>query len=90
MLRVRDMPDHVHILIRKHKHQAEEMMDRLREAGRLRLYATGHRYEGHPTWTAGSGWKVYLDHPDEVRRTLQTLMEAWILDGTGKLIAGQE
>jgi REP element-mobilizing transposase RayT len=64
------MPDHVHILIRKHKQQAEEMMEALKEASRELLCATHHRSADHPTWTGGGGWKVFLDHPDEVRRTI--------------------
>ena len=64
------MPDHVHLLIRKHKHQAEEMIDRLKDAGRRSLIAAGHRGPVHPTWTNGGGWKVFLDHPDEIRRTI--------------------
>src|SRR5436309_3221298 len=31
------MPDHVHILIRKHRHLAEDMIDHLRHQSRLRL-----------------------------------------------------
>jgi REP element-mobilizing transposase RayT len=64
------MLDHIHILIRKHKYHAEEIMDWFKEAGRNRLIATGHRTENHPTWAAGGGWKVFLDHPDDVRRTI--------------------
>src|SRR5262249_52242363 len=64
------MPDHVHILIRKHRHQAEEIIERLKEESRLRLVAAGQRCADHPTWTGGVGWKVFLDHPDEVRRTI--------------------
>lgn len=64
------MPDHVHILIRKHKHQAEEMIEFLKEKSRSRLSATNHRAADHPTWTNG-GWKVFLDHPDEIRRTIK-------------------
>lgn len=63
------MPDHVHVLIRKHKHSSEEMTERLQHASRDHLIATGHREPGHPTW-GGPGRKVYLDHPDEVRRTV--------------------
>ena len=63
------MPDHIHLLIRKHKHTAEEMIDRFQRASRDRLAETGHRTTGHPTW-GGPGWKVFLDHPDEVRRTI--------------------
>jgi REP element-mobilizing transposase RayT len=65
------MPDHIHLLIRKHKHQAEEMIEILKDQSRLRLRETGHRPPDHPTWTAGAGWKVFLDHPDEVRRTVR-------------------
>ncbi len=35
------MPDHVHIIIRKHKNLAETMIDNLQAAPRLRLSATG-------------------------------------------------
>lgn len=63
------MPDHVHLLIRKHKHTAEEMIARFQEGSRAHLIATGHREAYHPTW-GGPGWKVFLDHPDEVRRTI--------------------
>lgn len=64
------MPDHVHILIRKHKHLAEEMIERLKAASRERLIAMGVRDPDHPVWTGGGGWKVFLDHPDEVWRTI--------------------
>ena len=63
------MPDHVHLLIRKHKHPAEEMIARFQRAARDRLAKTCHRTADHPTW-GGPGWKVFLDHPDEVRRTV--------------------
>lgn len=63
------MPDHVHLLIRKHKHSAEEMIARLQRASRDRLAELQFRTTDHPTW-GGPGWKVFLDHPDEVRRTI--------------------
>ena len=65
------MPDHLHLLIRKHRHLAEDMADALQEASRTRLRATGHRSPDHPTWTRGHGWKVFLDHPEEIRRTIR-------------------
>lgn len=64
------MPDHVHILIRKHKHLAEDMMVNLKEASRAALIKAGCRAPTHPTWIAATGWKVFLDHPEEVRRTI--------------------
>jgi REP element-mobilizing transposase RayT len=63
------MPDHVHLVIRKHKHLAEDMVDNLKESSRQRLMDAGRRALTHPTWTAGHGWSVFLDHPDDVRRT---------------------
>jgi REP element-mobilizing transposase RayT len=65
------MPDHVHMLIRKHKHEAEQMIDLLRAEARNRLIAAGLRADDHPTWSAGWGWKVFLYHPDEIRRTIR-------------------
>ena len=64
------MPDHVHILLRKHKHQAEDMIENLRTHSRLRLSDHGLRTSNHPTWTSGAGWKVFLDDPSEVHRTI--------------------
>ena len=63
------MPDHVHLLIRKHKHQAEDMLQHLRDASRLRLSPSFP--EDHPVWVGGLGWKVFLYHPNEVRRTIR-------------------
>jgi REP element-mobilizing transposase RayT len=64
------MPDHVHLLIRKHRDPAEEMIENIQSLSRKRLVDVGIRESGHPTWTRG-GWKVFLDHPDEVRRTIR-------------------
>jgi REP element-mobilizing transposase RayT len=63
------MPDHVHVLIRKHKHQAEEMLENLQHSSRLRLRSTGLRTVDHPVW-GGPGWKVFLDDPTDIRRTI--------------------
>jgi REP element-mobilizing transposase RayT len=69
------MPDHVHAVIRKHKDTAEEMVDKLKEASRTKLIEAGRRAVTHPTWLAGHGWKVFLDHPDEVRRTIRYVQQ---------------
>ncbi|MFI4859394.1 MAG: transposase [Phycisphaerales bacterium JB063] len=65
------MPDHVHLLIRKHKHTAETMIDNLKQQSRLRLSAAFPKYHHHPTWTAGHGWQVFLEHPDDIERTIR-------------------
>ncbi|MDC0936358.1 hypothetical protein OAS39_08725 [Pirellulales bacterium] len=59
------LPDHVHVIIRKHKHHAEEMIENLQRLSRERLIADGQRAHGHPTWTDG-GWKRFLDRPSAV------------------------
>jgi REP element-mobilizing transposase RayT len=62
------MPDHIHILIRKHKHLAEEMIENLQSASRDHLIKNGIRGQDHPIW-GGPGWKVYLDTPEDIWRT---------------------
>jgi hypothetical protein len=64
------MPDHVHILIRKHRLRAEDMIELLKDASREVLQTAELRPKDHPVWTSGHGWKVFLDHPDEIRRTI--------------------
>jgi REP element-mobilizing transposase RayT len=68
------MPDHVHMLIRKHKHLAEDMLGNLQESSRLRLRTVGVRTSDHPVW-GGPGWKVFLDTPDSIRRTIRYIEE---------------
>jgi REP element-mobilizing transposase RayT len=63
------MPDHVHVLIRKHKHAAEEMTRNLQRASHLALRESRRFDWEHPIW-GGPGWKVFLDSPDDVRRTV--------------------
>jgi REP element-mobilizing transposase RayT len=64
------MPDHVHLLIRKHRDSAEQMIENLQESVRLRLGNSGLRASDHPVWS-GAVWKVFLDHPDDIRRTIR-------------------
>ena len=63
------MPDHVHLVIRKHKHTAEEMLENLQTLSREQLVAEGFREPGHPVWTVG-GWKGFLDRPTAVHRVV--------------------
>jgi REP element-mobilizing transposase RayT len=64
------MPYHVHILIRKHRLTFEEMMEQLKDASAAALRTAGQFPGDHPVWTSHGGWSVFLDHPDEVRRTI--------------------
>ncbi|MBL8799398.1 MAG: transposase [Planctomycetia bacterium] len=61
------MPDHVHVLIRKHRDHAETMIANLQQGSRDLLIADGWRLATHPVW-GGPGWKVFLyDRDDFVR-----------------------
>lgn len=64
------MADHVHLCIRKHRDTAEEMMEHLKALSRKRLRENGGFASDHPVWVGGLGWKVFLDHPKDVRRTI--------------------
>ena len=64
------MPDHVHLVIRKHKDSAEDMIANLQKSSCLALGASGFGGDGHPIWTRG-GWNVFLDHTDEIHRTVR-------------------
>ncbi len=64
------MPDHVHLLLRKHRHRAEEMIARTQKASADALHCAQACSNDHPVWANG-GWKVFLDHPEEVRRTIR-------------------
>ena len=64
------MPDHVHLLIRKHRHQAETMIAGLQAASRQLLVDRGHRRAAHPVW-GGPGWKVFLDSVADIERTIR-------------------
>ncbi|MCY2932262.1 MAG: hypothetical protein NTV86_22760 [Planctomycetota bacterium] len=64
------MSDHVHLLLRKHRDLVEDMIDRFQSVSRLRLRDLSLRPPDHPVW-GGPGWKVFLDHPDEIRRTIR-------------------
>jgi REP element-mobilizing transposase RayT len=59
------MPEHVHLVIRKHRHQAEDMIEHFQTESRLHLQILGAVPAEHPVWTKG-GWKVYLDTPEDV------------------------
>jgi hypothetical protein len=73
----------VHILIRKHKHKEEEMIEILQHQRRLRLSTLGIRAPNHPVWTQG-GWKGFLDHPDKIRRTIRYIDNNPIKEGLAR------
>lgn len=64
------MPDHVHILIRKHRDKAEEMIEYLQEASRNALIDSGQRASNHPVW-GGPGWKVFQNSRKQMETTIR-------------------
>lgn len=64
------MPDHVHLVIRKHRDLAEEMIENLQVESMRLVCGAGRRECDHPVW-GGPGWKVFLDSVDDVRRTVR-------------------
>ncbi len=67
------MPDHVHLLIRKHRDKAEEMIGFLQDDSWQRLQEAKMRPGDHPVW-GGPGWKVYLDTRADMQRTVRYIL----------------
>ncbi|MSQ96573.1 MAG: hypothetical protein EXR98_18765 [Gemmataceae bacterium] len=74
------MPDHVHLLIRKHRDKAEEMIGFLQDDSWQRLQAIKTRPGDHPVW-GGPGWKVYLDACADMERTVRYILNNRIKAG---------
>jgi hypothetical protein len=64
------LPDHVHLVIRKHKDRAEAMIEVLQRFSRWRLGNQRAMPLDHPVWTTG-GWRGFLDSPDAVRNAVR-------------------
>ena len=65
------MPDHVHILIRRHHDRAEDVVAHFQETTRTGLIESGKRSPTHPVWTKGPGWKGFLNTVRDFERTIQ-------------------
>lgn len=66
------MPDHIHLLIRKHRLQAEEMIEKFQDESREAICCSSQFRHGldHPVW-GGPGWKVFLDTQEDIRRVIR-------------------
>src|SRR5437764_1201361 len=64
------MPDHVHLLIRRHRDKAEHMIEVLQERTRSTLIDAGRRLPTHPVWTKGSGWKGFINTREQFKHTV--------------------
>ncbi len=65
------MPDHIHLIIRKHRDTAETMIEEFQQASRESILSEeGTRHSpDHPVW-GGPGWKVFLNTQDDIQRTI--------------------
>lgn len=64
------MPDHVHVLIRRHRDKSEEMIAQLQAASSERLIESGARNARHPVW-GGPGWKRFLNTRGDIVRVIE-------------------
>jgi hypothetical protein len=74
------MPDHVHVLIRKHRHTAEQMMQNLQVDSRQVFLSTTDQVHDHPVWTNG-GWHGFLDSPERIRTVIHYIEQNPIKEG---------
>lgn len=81
------MPDHVHMLIRKHRDKAEEMIAALQRESHLRLRELTLRDMEHPVW-GGKGWKVFLEDEGDIRRTVKYIEDNPIKLGQARQVWG--
>lgn len=64
------LKDHVHLLIRKHRDSAEQMIAHLQCESHLALREAEKFDLAHPIW-GGHGWSVFLDSPEDIWRTIK-------------------
>jgi REP-associated tyrosine transposase len=64
------MPEHVHLLIRRHRDTAEVLLETFQQASRKKLIEARSFREPHPVW-GGPGWKVYVNTRGRMEATVQ-------------------
>jgi REP element-mobilizing transposase RayT len=65
------MPDHVHMLIRRHHDRAEDMIQQFQEISRGVLIEDGRRTATHPVWTKGPGWKTFVNTQQQFQNEIR-------------------
>ena len=64
------MPDHIHLLIRKHRDKAETMLEFFQNESRNALIDVKLRPWSHPVW-GGPGWKRFQFSRQDMERTVR-------------------
>ncbi len=68
------MPDHVHLLIRRHRDLAEAMIEFFQENSKKALIEANRRAINHPVW-GGPGWKVFLNNRKDMEGRVKYIRE---------------
>lgn len=68
------MPEHVHVLMRRHRDKAEVMIEKFQEESRRALTEEKRRGVLHPVW-GGPGWKVFLSSRADIVRVEKYIRE---------------
>ena len=68
------MPDHAHLIIRKHRDRAETMIEKFQNESREEMTRAKRRAVDHPVW-GGKGWKVFLDTRQDVERIVEYIRQ---------------
>ncbi|MGC1273929.1 MAG: transposase, partial [Planctomycetaceae bacterium] len=63
------MPDHVHLLVRRHRDLGDAMIEHFQRESALALFGEGRRPADHPVW-GGKGWAVFQNTLRDVRRII--------------------
>jgi REP element-mobilizing transposase RayT len=69
------MPDHVHILIRRYRDRAEDMIAQFQKSAKAALIEAGKRPVNHPVWTHGAGWKTFVNTQQQFEREIKYIRQ---------------
>jgi REP element-mobilizing transposase RayT len=68
------LPEHIHLLIRRHRDKAETMLNYLQDKTKQELIGAGRRPATHPVW-GGPGWKVFQGTREDMERCIRYIEE---------------
>jgi REP element-mobilizing transposase RayT len=74
------LPEHVHLLIRRHRDYAEQMVAHLQKDSQKVIIEAGRRPVNHPVW-AGPGWKVFLNTRKDIQTRVKYIEDNPIKEG---------
>ena len=68
------MPEHVHLVIARHRDRAEIMIEKFQDASKEELKKQKRRGVLHPVW-GGPGWKVFLNTAGQMADAVEYVEE---------------